>query len=356
MRISRPGTVSFLGLTLACVLGALTVAHAQSYKVTFLTADEAGKANNTDPNLINPWGISFSSTGPFWVSDNLTGLSTLYDTNGAPQPLVVTIPSHSGGTGSPTGTVFNSTSDFMVTKGGNSAPALFLFNTLDGTISGWASSVDSTHAIIAVDNATKGASYDGMEIANNGSGNFLYNANFPAGTVDVYDGHFNKAALAGSFVDPNLPAGYAPYNIRKIGNRLYVVFCKQNQAKNFPEFGAGLGVVSIFDLNGNFVKRFAAKGKLNAPWGIAKAPKNFGMFSGAILVGNLGDGRISAYDATTRKFLGQLKKKNGKAIVLEGLWALTFGNGGSGGAKNKLYFTSGPSFYTHGRFGSISAK
>lgn len=357
MRVSRLGRISvILGTALAMILISFSVANAQSYKLTYLTADEAGKAAHTDPNLINPWGISFSPSGPFWVSDNVTGLSTLYDTNGVPQSLVVKIPAHSGGTGSPTGTVFNSSSDFVVTEGANSGPALFLFNTLDGTISGWAPSVDSANAIIGVDKAAQGAIYSGMEIANNGSGNFLYSTNFFSGKVDVYDGKFHKATLTGKFKDPNLPAGYAPYNIRKIGSQLYVVYCKQNQGKNFPEVGPGLGLVDIFDLNGKFVKRFAAKGKLNAPWGIAQAPANFGMFSNAILVGNLGDGRISAYDATTRQFLGQIKKSNGKAIVLDGLWALTFGNGGMGGATNTLYFTSGPDFYTHGRFGSITAQ
>jgi len=356
MRISHLGKVSaLLAMVLAVVVSASSTAHAQFYKLTFLTADESGKAANTDPSLVNPWGISLSPTGPFWVSDNVTGLSTLYDSNGVPQTLVVKIPAHGGGTGSPTGTVFNGSSDFVVAENGKSGAALFLFDSLDGTISGWSSGVDAANAIIAVDNAAQGAIYTGMELANNGSGNFLYVTNFFAGTVEVYDGGFHKTNLTGSFTDPNLPAGYAPYNIRKIGNKLYVVYCKQNQAKNFPQVGAGLGLVDIFDLDGNFVKRFAAKGKLNAPWGIAQAPKKFGTFSKAILVGNLGDGRISGYDATTHKLLGQLKNKAGKAIVLDGLWALTFGNGGLGGSTNILYFTSGPSFYAHGRFGSITA-
>lgn len=345
-------------VALALVLSFSTLASAAGYKATNLVADQAGIAPHTDPNLINAWGISFSSTGPFWVTDNNTGLSTLYDTNGVPQSLIVTIPLPPGmtGTSTPTGTVFNGTTDFVVNNGTKSGVASFLFVTEEGTISGWAPTVDGTNAILAVDNSTLGINYKGMELANNGTGNFLYVANFFDAKVDVYDKNFNKVSLAGSFTDPTLPAGFAPFNVRKLGNNLFVSYAKQNPSKSDAVLGAGLGLVDIFDVNGNFVKRFVTRGKLNAPWGLAKAPANFGTFSNAVLVGNLGDGKISAYNPSTGAFLGQLSTPAGQAISVNGLWGLTFGNGGSGGMKNVLYFAAGPNGYTHGRFGNIKAQ
>jgi uncharacterized protein (TIGR03118 family) len=195
-----------------------------------------------------------------------------------------------------------------------------------------------------------------MEIANNGTGNFLYIANFFDGTIDVYDGSFNKVSLSGSFTDPRLPPGFAPFNIRKLGTRLFVSYAKQNADKSDAVLGPGLGLVDIFDLNGNFLKRFATKGMLNAPWGVAMAPTNFGTFSKALLVGNLGDGRITAYNPNTGAVLGQLSSPTGQVISISGLWAITFGNGGQGGMKNVLYFAAGPGGYSHGLFGSIAAQ
>jgi uncharacterized protein (TIGR03118 family) len=332
-------------------------ASAQSYKGKFLTADQSGVAPNTDPNLINPWGISFTSTGPFWVANNNSGTSTIYDSNGVPNALVVTIPSASGsGQGTPTGTVANSTTGFTVSKNGHSGPALFLFDSEDGVITGWNPNVDATNAVIAVDNSAAGAVYKGMELANNGSGNFLYVANFFSRKIEVYDQNFNLVNLAGSFTDPGVPATFAPHNIRKINNQLWVLYAKQNATKTDAVLGAHLGLVSIFDLNGNFVKRFATQGRLNAPWGIALAPANFGKFSNDILIANLGDGRITAFDPTTGQPLGQLSNAQNQPLRLPGLWSITFGNGGMGGLKNVLYFTSGPSAYAHGRFGSITAQ
>jgi uncharacterized protein (TIGR03118 family) len=339
-------------------MASTSVALAASYQASFLTADQSGIAPNTDPNLVNPWGISFSATGDFWVSDNNTGLSTLYDSTGKPQSLVVTIPVPAGDTNpaTPTGTVFNPSTDFVVTKNGKSGTALFLFVTEDGTISGWAPTVDSTNAVLAVDNSSQGINYKGMEYANNGTGNFLYVANFFNGTVDVFDKNFSKTTLSGSFTDPTLPRGYAPFNIRNINGQMYVTFAKQNASKSDAVLGPGLGLVDVFDLNGNFIKRFTSKGMLNAPWGIAIAPSNFGTFSNDILVGNLGDGHITAFDPTTGAMLGQLSKSNGKAIAINGLWALMFGNGGSGGSTNILYFTAGPNAYAHGRFGEVVSQ
>ena len=339
------------------VAAAAGLAHAQSYKSAFLVADQTGVAPNTDPNLINPWGISFSPTGDFWVSDNNSGKSTLYDSNGVVQSLVVTIPSATGtGTGTPTGTVFNNTTGFTITQGTKSGPAVFLFDSEDGVITGWNPSVNATAAVIAVNNSSASAVYKAMELANNGTANYLYVANFFSAKVEVYDQTFKLVTLSGTFTDPGLPAGFAPHNIRNINGQLYVAYAKQNATKTDAVLGKGLGLVNVFDLNGNFIKRFASKGVLNAPWGLAIAPATFGKFSNDILVGNLGDGRITAFDPATGKPLGQLSSAPGKPIALSGLWGLMFGNGGMGGSTNVLYFTSGPSAYAHGRFGSITAQ
>lgn len=350
-------TLWVLLVALGATLAVTPTAQAASYKGAFLVADQSGKAPNTDPNLINPWGISFSATGDFWVSDNNAGVSTLYNTTGVPQSLVVTIPSATGvGTGTPTGTVFNSTSGFVITQNGKSGPALFLFDSEDGVITGWNSSVNPTVAVVAVNNSSSGAVYKAMELANNGTGNFLYVCNFFSAKVEVYDQNFNPATLSGNFTDPHLPAGWAPHNIRNINGQLYVAYAKQNATKTDAVLGKGLGIVNVFDLNGNFVKRFAMKGTLNAPWGLALATANFGTFSNDILVGNLGDGAINAFDPSTGAFLGQLNTSTGGVLKIPGLWGLMFGNGGQGGLKDTLYFTSGPSAYAHGRFGSVTAQ
>jgi uncharacterized protein (TIGR03118 family) len=359
MRVIRlEGRKMFITLTvMALIVCVSSLANAASYKPSLLTADQPGKAPNTDPNLVNAWGISYSPTGPFWVSDNNTGLSTVYNSTGVPQSTVVTIPPVGGATiGTPTGTAFNSTTDFVITQGGKSGPALFLFDSEDGSISGWNPTVNATSAVTVVDNSGAGAVYKQVELANNGSGNFLYVANFFSAKVEVYDRTFTKVSLAGSFTDPRLPAGFAPHNIRLISGQLWVLYAKQNAQKTDPVLGPGLGLVDIFDLNGNFVKRFTAKGLLNAPWGIALAPSTFGTFANDILVGNLGDGRITAFDPTTGASLGQLSMANGTPIKVPGLWAITFGNGGQGGSKSILYFTAGPNIYTHGWFGQIVAQ
>ena len=357
MRVSRLDGRKMFGaiLVMALMISLTGLASAASYKGKILTADTAGIAPNTDPNLVNPWGISFSATGPFWTSDNNTGLSTVYNTSGAIQPIVVTIPGVGGAVvGTPTGTVFNATTDFVVTQGTKSGPAFFLFDSEDGSITGWNPSVNATAAVVAKDNSGAGAIYKGMEIANNGTGNFLYVANFFSAKIEVYDKNFNLTNLAGSFTDPQLPAGFAPHNIRLLNGQLWVLYAKQNAQKTDPVFGPGLGLVDVFDVNGNFVKRFTSRGKLNAPWAIALAPSTFGTFANDIIVGNLGDGRMTAYDPNTGAALGQLSGSNGVPLKISGLWALTFGTGGQGGLTNVLYFTAGPNAYQHGWFGSIS--
>jgi len=343
-------------LFLMVSVSSLANAPASTYKLAYLTADQTGKAPNVDPNLINPWGISFSPTGPFWVSDNNSGKSTLYNSTGVPQSTIVTIPPASGtGLGSPTGTVYNSTGNFVISQGGKSGAASFLFDTEDGTISGWSPSVNATNAVIAVNNSASGDSYKGLEIANNGTAYHLYAADFFNNAVKVFDVSFNEVTLSGTFTDPNLPSGYAPYNIRDIGGTLYVAYAKQNSTKTDAMPCAGCGYVDTYDLNGNFLKRFASQGKLNAPWGLAQATKSFGTFSNLILVGNLGDGKITGF-STAGVNKGQLSSAPGKPIAIPGLWGLMFGNGGSGGTLNVLYFTAGPNAYAHGRFGSITLQ
>jgi uncharacterized protein (TIGR03118 family) len=330
-------------------------ASAMPFFQTNLTSDIPGLANNTDPNLVNPWGIAFSSTSPFWIADNHSGLSTVYNAAGQPfptnNPLVVTIPPPPGGAppASPTGIVFNGSSGFEL--GGK--PAAFIFATEDGTISAWNG---SSSAVLQVDNSSS-AVYKGLAIGSNSSGNFLYAANFKGGTVDVFDSKFKPVALAGSFKDPSLPAGYAPFNIQNVGSILYVTYAKQNAEGHDDVAGPGNGFVDVFDTNGNMVRRLISNGPLNSPWGVAVAPAAFGSLGGNLLVGNFGDGTINAFDPTTGQFIGEMQNAAGNPISIEGLWSLKFGNGGLAGDPNTLFFTAGISgggtVEDHGLFGDL---
>lgn len=327
------------------------------YQQTNLTSNLPGIAKFTDPNLTNPWGISSAPGGPFWVSDNGSGKSTLYDNKGAPQSLVVTIPPSPGGkTGTPTGTVFNSDiTAFIVSKKGISGASLFLFDTEDGTISGWSLGVDMTHAILAVDNSSSGAVYKGLALGTNRSGIFLYATNFHAGTIDVFNKKFAPARLSGSFTDPHLPQGYAPFGIQNIGSKLYVTYAKQNAQKNGDVPGLGHGFVDVFDTNGHFIKRLVTQGQLDSPWGLALAGGSFGKFSNDLLVGNFGNGHINAFDPTTGAFLGHLTDQKGNPLIIDGLWSLFFGLGGQAGMANQLFFTAGIHQEADGLFGMIQA-
>jgi len=355
-----------------------------SYVQTNLVSDLAGVAAATDPHLINPWGISASATSPMWIADNGTGLSTLYTGAGATIPLVVTIPPPAGGTGpsAPTGTVFNTTTLFLV--GGN--PAKFLFSTEDGTIAGWAS---GTTAVLEVDNSSSGAVYKGLALGADADGPLLYATNFHAGTVDVFDVTFAPVSLPGGFFDWFLPKGYAPFGIMTTpDNHVIVTYALQDAAMHDDVAGYGHGYVDEFDADGNFVRRLISGGELDSPWGLAMAPSGFGQFSGALLVGNFGDGRINAYrlhnnfggdtgDASDdgfgffgggffgpgASFLGTLRDANGHPITNLGLWALHFGSGSTnGGAATSLYFTAGipgsvgtlDVLENHGLFGVIN--
>lgn len=347
--------------TLMLVLSLFLVPSLQAggnfYQQRNLVSDGFVPAENTDSNLVNPWGIVFSPTSPVWVADNATGVATLYDGDGKPQSLVVTIPGP-GGTGpsSPTGIVFNGSTDFVVSKGSASGSAAFIFATEDGTISGWSPTVDRTNAILVVDNSSPEetrAIYKGLALAANGSGNFLYATDFHNGKIDVFDKAFKPATLPGSFNDPLQPAGFGPFGIRNINGDLYVTYAKQDEEKKDDVAGEGLGVVDIFDANGNFIRRFAEGGKLNAPWGLALAPADFGQFSNRLLNGNFGDGTINAYDLATGKFQGQLKGPDGQTLVNDGLWGISFGNGLQNQPTNVLFFSAGPADESHGLYGRI---
>ena len=332
-----------------------TIGLSFTYVERKLVSDVPGLAEHTDPNLLNPWGIAFSSTSPFWISDNHAGVSTLYNGSGQAQALVATIPPPAGGTppAAPTGVVYNNTPDFLVGPG---LSARFIFATEDGTIASWSS---GSAAVLKADNSASGAVYKGLALGSSGGHNYLYAANFHAGQVDVFDGSYALATLAGSFSDPTLPAGFAPFNVQNIGGQLFVTYAMQDGEQHDDVSGPGNGFVNVFDTSGHLLKRFASNGPLNSPWGVALAPAGFGGFSQALLIGNFGDGRVNAFDPATGQFLGLLLDASGSPIANRGLWDLKFGNGGQGGDTHTLYFTAGiaagGSVEDHGLFGSIAA-
>lgn len=337
--------LSFLSLALVTL-----PASAQKVNVTYLTSDIGAVAANTDANLVNPWGMSISPSGPWWISDNGTGLSTLYNGSGQVQSLVVTIPSGNGqGTGTPSGTVYNATANFKVN--GQSTP--FLFCTEDGTISGW---YGGSTAFIAVNNSGNGAVYKGMTLASVSGVNYLYVTNFNAGAVEVFDGNYNPHSFgSNAFVDTSIPSGFAPFNVQYIGsNRIVVTYAKQDAQKHDDVAGPGNGYVDVYDTQGNLQFRLTHTIYLNSPWAVVVAPQSFSGFSNDLLIGNFGSGLITAYNASTGTWIGNMQNVNDLPIQIDGLWALTFGNGGSGGPTGTLYFTAGPYGENHGIFGSIT--
>jgi uncharacterized protein (TIGR03118 family) len=345
-------------LLVAASVGLLSIlsgaASAQQFNITNLVSDGSVPAVTVDPLLVNPWGMSFSPTGDFWVSDNGSGASTLYNTGGIKNALNVTIPPANGGSsvGSPTGQVYNSNSnEFKVTSGGTSGASIFLFDTEDGTISGWAPSVNSTNAIIAVNNSAELAVYKGLAIGNLKSKDYLYATNFYAGDVEMYDANFK---LVKTFTDHTMAKGYAPYNVQNFGGTLYVTYAKQDKAKHDSVSGPGLGYVDAFSLKGKFLRRVVSQGALNAPWGLDIAPTGFSAFAGDLLVGNFGDGWINAYDPNTGAYQGALVDGSGAPIAIVDLWGLITGNGGQGGDANTVYFTAGLKKEAHGLFGAIA--
>ncbi len=309
-----------------------------------LVSDVPGLASHTDPNLKNPWGVAFSPTSPFWVSNQGSDTATLYDGQGNIQPLVVSIPSIGVPTG-PTGQAFNGTTSFNLSDG---SPALFLFDTLDGQIVAW----NNGEGTMAIKVATvQGAFFTGLAIDNVGSVNYLYAAD-NAGHIDVFDTNFNNVTntlFAGKFVDPNGLPGFNPFNIQNINGNLYVTYAKVNM----QGMGEPGGFVDEYDSSGNLLKRIATSGSLFAPWGITLAPPSFSSFGGDLLIGQFGNGQILVYDPVTLDFLGTINGQDGKPIVNPYLWALEFRTGGQGVILNALYFTAGYNDQKDGLFGLI---
>lgn len=314
------------------------------YSQVNLVSDVAGLAATTDPNLKNPWGVSFAPASPFWVSNQRTSNATLYDGAGNIVPLVVSMPSIGFPTG-PTGQVFNGTSSFNLPNG---SPAVFMFDTLDGQILGWNGGNKAVNV-----STIGGAVYTGLAIAASGGANYIYAAD-NTGFIRIFDSSFSDVTgttFAGKFVDPNPVSGFRPFNIQNIGGNLYVTYAAVNN------LGVGLpgGYVDEFDSSGNLLKRIATGGPLFAPWGITLAPATFGGFGGDLLIGQFGDGEILAYDPSTGQFLGTINGMNGQPIVDPFLWSLEFRTGGANVNPNALYFTSGANNQLDGLFGDIQA-
>jgi uncharacterized protein (TIGR03118 family) len=332
-------------------------AAAQFYAQHNLVSDGAVPADLVDPNLVNAWGLVSSPTSPWWISDNGTGRATLYRFSTGAIPLIVTVPGAGGQQGTPTGVVFNGGAGFVVSNGAGTSPARFIFAAEDGTISGFR----GAPIVIAVNNSASGAVYKGLAIDSPTAGNFLYATNFHAGTVDVFNSTFHPVTMPpGAFTDPDLPAGYAPFGIRNIGGTIYVTYALQDAAKHDDVPGEGHGFVNAFDTAGNLIRRVASKGQLNSPWGLALAPADFGFFSGDLLVGNFGNGRIHAFDPANLNGQGEFQHRgplhaaNGRPIEIDGLWALAFGSGSpASGPTNTLFFTAGPFDEQHGLFGTL---
>lgn len=328
-------------LCLALVMMVSNVALAQ-YQLKNLVSNQVGGAPHVDPLLVNAWGLAYGPGGPFWISDQGSGWSTLYTGQGVAKSLQVVVPSASGaGPGSPTGIVFNGSSDFQI-QGWNT---FFLFATLDGTISGWSPQTNPNTAIIEVNNS--GAVYTGLAISSKATGNFLYAADVANNKVDVYDGTFGFVT---SFTDNTLPAGFAPFGIQDIGGFVYVTFA--------PADGSKGGAIDIFQEDGTFVRTLAQGKPLNQPWGLAVAPKNFGKFSNTLLVSNNTNfGTINAFNTVTGQFVGTIRDSNGKNITIDQLWGIEFGGGtANDGRTNQLFFTAGPHNNLAGTFGVISLK
>ena len=363
-------TIVAAGTLATTALGAVPAsAHTSAFRQINLVSDQPGKAHLTDPDLVNAWGLAASPGtdaapgSPLWVADNGSDKATLYTgatpTSVSKASLVVNV------TGAaPTGQVFNpDTSAFIVRdKKGHSGASVFIFDTENGTIDGWNPTVGakgsnpSTVTEVAHNRGAK-AVYKGLAIAQaSGGKTYLYATNFHSGRIEAYNSHFKRVSLPGGrFVDPRLPAGYGPFGIAEIGGELYVTFAKQDAMRHDDVAGRGHGFVDVFSNDGAFVRRLVTRGALDSPWGLALAPAGFGQFSGDLLVGNFGNGHVNVYSPATGAHLGQLRRANGRPIVIDGLWGLQFGNGNAA-KTNQLIFSAGPDGEAHGLLGKIVAK
>jgi uncharacterized protein (TIGR03118 family) len=348
---SRPVAASVFALALTIALSLSSPVDAALFGSTNLVTDDqaAHPAVIEDPHLVNAWGMSHSPTSPFWVSDNGTGLSTLYSINPVTNvptiaSLVVTIP----GAGNPTGQVFANVA-------GNFNGDAFLFVSEDGTVSGWRGALGTNAEVLqpASDAVYKGSAFATI-ITGTTVDAYLYAANFNTAAVDVFKGNAGAPTLTGSFDDPGIPSGFSPFNIQNIDGHLFVSYALVGPTGD-DVAGLGNGFVSEFDLQGNFIARVGTQGTLDSPWGLALAPSSFGQFAGDLLVGNFGDGTINAFDLATNTFAGQLHGSDGTPLAIDGLWALTAGNGGNGGSTQAIYFSAGPDDESHGLVGVIAA-
>lgn len=360
--------VTSCAVALALVLGGTVAAAAggtpstssddeNSYKLTRLVSDKPGVAEHQDPNLVNAWGLVAGPSTPWWVANNGTDTSTLYDGAGNAIPLVVAV------AGAPTGTVFNGGSGFVVSHDGASGPSLFLFATENGTIRGWNPAVPppapSGQSFKVVERSGEGAIYKGLAIASTTSGDRLYATDFHNARVDVFDESFNLVTKVGAFQDSGIPAGYGPFGIQAMRGRIFVTYAKQDADAEDDVAGAGFGFVDMYSKQGELLQRVASGDVLDAPWGLAMAPDRFGEFGGDLLIGNFGDGTINAFQRESDgdfELDGTLQRRSGNVMSIQGLWALRFGNGNAAGPRHSLFFTAGPNDERHGLFGKIEAQ
>jgi len=352
---------SMKGLAFLLLFAVSTFGVAQQYQQTNLVSDIQGLAPTPDSHLLNPWGLISSPTSAWWVSDNNGGVSTLYNGNtGAIVPLVVNIPPivNAIGHGTPTGVVFSALSGFQFDNGGTKSPAVFTFVTEDGMISAWPGAGDAIQIIDNSANPTEaqGAVYKGATIAKNGNAFFLYVTNFRAARIEIYDTNFKLVTPDDNdaFRDHKIPRDFAPFNVQEVNGSLYITYAKQNSSMHDDFDFPGLGFVDKFSPDGKLLQRLERGPWLNAPWGVALAPANFGFFSNHLLIGNAGSGQIAVYDTDSGHFDGLLRDQNGHAIQNERLWALRFGNGATAGPTNTLFFTAGIADEADGLFGSIT--
>src|SRR2546426_989507 len=357
----RKGILSaIVSLAVVLILGSVQPAVAQFYTQRNLVSDGAVPADLVDTDMVNAWGLVSGPTTPWWIADNGRGRTTLYNVGTGAIQATFTVPGAGGQQGTPTGLVFNGGTGFVVTNSAGTSPARFIFSSEDGTISGFR----GIPLVIAVDNSASGAVYKGLAIATGtATGDFLYATNFHAGTVEVLNSTFaqvNSTLPPGAFTDPDLPPGYAPFGIQNLNGVIYVTYALQDALKHDDVPGKGHGFVNAFDTAGKLLRRVASMGRLNSPWGLVLAPPDFGFFSGDLLVGNFGDGKINAFDPGAQRDNGEYQQRGrlhsagGPPLVIDGLWGLAFGSGSAAsGPRNTLFFTAGPSDEQHGLFGSL---
>jgi uncharacterized protein (TIGR03118 family) len=346
---------ALVGLTAATPAQARDHDDVNRFRVARLVSDQPGKAQTTDPNLVNAWGLAFSPTSPLWVSNNGTSTSTLYTGATSPStsitqvPLVVKIPAG----GAPTGVVFNPTNGFALGSGGKTGPALFIFAAETGSITAWNSSGDPTRAVKVAH--VRNAVFKGLAMVSMDDKPYLLATDFHHGRVDVFDSTFHRVSMPRAFGSHRIPRGYAPFNVADLDGRVYVTYAKQDSARHDDVAGRGHGFLSVFGSRGHFLRTLVRRGPLDSPWGLAVAPRGFGGLAGRLLVGNFGNGRIHVVDRGTGRVVATLRNGSGRPVVIDGLWALLPGNGVSGSTSD-VWFSAGPDGESHGLLGMLHAR